>query len=208
MRRQNMKGIGNKIKALRISLGMSQEQLAEELELSSKSIYRYESGKSIPKTYELCKLATFFDVSTDFLLGIMGYKDQLNEIEFKISQNGEYNEIYAKYLDCKKITKIDESLEYYWIHSDCNEIGGQTEWCGWTDETCAYEIRKLRLVKPIEAYKMCVSAYEKPMVLNCEEDAMIFRIYGGQAIVATEICKKFLPEYLEDFIVKCKESSY
>lgn len=208
MRRKDMKGIGNKIKALRVSLGMSQEQLAEKLELSSKSIYRYESGKSIPQTYELCKLSTFFDVSTDFLLGIIGYKDQLDEIKFKISQNGEYNEIYVKYLDCKNIAKINESLEYYWIHSGYDEIGGQTEWCGWTDDTCTYEIRKLRLVKPIEAYNMCVSVYEKPMVLNSEEDAKLFRIYGGQAIVATEICKKFLPEYLKDFIVECKESNY
>ena len=45
-----MKTIGQKIKSLRIALGLSREQLSEIIEVTHKSIYRYETGKSLPDT--------------------------------------------------------------------------------------------------------------------------------------------------------------
>jgi hypothetical protein len=42
----------------------------------------------------------------------------------------------------------------------------------------------------------------KPMILNSEEDVVIFLIFGGQAIVKKEICEKYLPWFLEPFIVE------
>ena len=64
-----MKTTGQKIKPLRIALGLSQAQLSEIMGVTHKSIYRYETGKSLPDTNALVKLATYFDVSTDYLLG-------------------------------------------------------------------------------------------------------------------------------------------
>ena len=69
-----MKTTGEKIKSLRIALGLSQEQLSETIDVAHKSIYRYETGKSLPDTTTLVKLATYFDVSTDYLLGLSGLK--------------------------------------------------------------------------------------------------------------------------------------
>lgn len=63
-----MKTTGEKIKSLRIALGLSQEQLSETIDVAHKSIYRYETGKSLPDTTTLVKLATYFDVSTDYCL--------------------------------------------------------------------------------------------------------------------------------------------
>ena len=40
------------------------------------------------------------------------------------------------------------------------------------------------------------------MVLNREEDARVFMIYGGEAIVRKDICEKFLPWYLGEVIVE------
>lgn len=74
-----MKTIGQKIKSLRIALGLSREQLSEIIEVTHKSIYRYETGKSLPDTTTLVKLATYFDVSTDYLLGLSGLKNQRKE---------------------------------------------------------------------------------------------------------------------------------
>lgn len=48
-----MKTIGQKIKSLRIALGLSREQLSEIIEVTHKSIYRYETGKSLPDTTEI-----------------------------------------------------------------------------------------------------------------------------------------------------------
>ena len=89
-----MKTIGQKIKSLRIALGLSREQLSEIIEVTHKSIYRYETGKSLPDTTTLVKLATYFDVSTDYLLGLSGLKNQRKEEYGKIRQSGKYNEIY------------------------------------------------------------------------------------------------------------------
>lgn len=82
-----MKSLGEKIKKLRMAIGLSQEQLSESLEISVKSIQRYEAGKSRPDTHTLIKLATFFDVSADYLLGLIGIKAQMVEEENKILQS-------------------------------------------------------------------------------------------------------------------------
>ena len=83
-----MKTTGEKIKSLRIALGLSQEQLSETIDVAHKSIYRYETGKSLPDTTTLVKLATYFDVSTDYLLGLSGLKNQSKEEYGKIRQSG------------------------------------------------------------------------------------------------------------------------
>jgi Predicted transcriptional regulators len=195
-----MKSLGEKIRELRNSLGLSQEELAEELGITSKSIQRYESSYSRPDTYTLVKLATYFDISTDYLLGLAGIKDQLEEIKHKVLKNGRQSICYRHYLYCKNNYEIDEKAEYYWIYSEENIIGGQTMWVGWADKNCKLEIRRLRPVYPKKAIEACTEVYGKPMVLNYEEDAIVFRMFGGQAIVKREICEQFIPEYLEDFV--------
>lgn len=56
-----MKSMGQKIRLLRISAGLSQVQLAEEIGVNTKSIQRYETENSRPDTYVLTRLAAFFD---------------------------------------------------------------------------------------------------------------------------------------------------
>ena len=57
-----------KIRALRESKGLSQDQLAKEIGVDRTTIVKYESGGSKP-TRSLQKLADYFGVSTDYLLG-------------------------------------------------------------------------------------------------------------------------------------------
>ncbi len=203
-----MKSLGEKIKKLRMAIGLSQEQLSESLEISVKSIQRYEAGKSRPDTHTLIKLATFFDVSADYLLGLIGIKAQMVEEENKIFQDGQYNALYKRYLDCKNHIAVDEESTYYWIYFGDNEnFGGQTQWVGWANEEQTLEIRRLRPVIPQAAINMCTKVYEKPLVINSQADASIFRVFGGQAIVKADICKKYLPEFYEDYIVPTPEPS-
>jgi transcriptional regulator with XRE-family HTH domain len=206
---KTMKTMGQKLKELRNSLDLSQEILAEQLGVSLKSIQRYESGKYRPDTYALVKLATCFDVSTDYLLGLQGFKEDLKEISNKVFQDGKYNAFYSRYLKCKNSVDVDRDAEYYWIHSEEKDIiGGQTEWIGWFDKAHKIEIRRLRPVIPMSAIKMCTDVYERPMLLNEEEDAIVFRIFGGHAIVKQEICKRYLPEFLKDFIGENPEEKF
>lgn len=200
-----MKTQGQKLKDLRVSLALSQENLAEQLGISIKSIQRYETDKSKPDTYTLVKIATYFDVSTDYLLGLLPYEDELKEKPNKIFRDGKYNALYSHYLKCIRSTAVDEDSEYYWIRSENGMIGGQTMWVGYADEMCTLEVRRLRGVLPIKALEICTQICGRPMLLNEAADVIAFRIYGGHAIVKKAICERYLPEFLEDFICDTKE---
>lgn len=62
--------IKSKIKTLRNSKNLTQEQLAKRLWLSKASISAYESGTKYPSLEIIIKMARIFNVSTDYLLGI------------------------------------------------------------------------------------------------------------------------------------------
>ena len=61
--------LGNRIKALREELGLKQEELANKMSVSPSSIGMYETNKREPNNELILKLAQFFNVSTDYLLG-------------------------------------------------------------------------------------------------------------------------------------------
>ncbi len=57
-----------KLLTLRKAKGITQEQLAEKLDVSRQSISKWESGQSIPELEKIVALSTIFDVTTDYLL--------------------------------------------------------------------------------------------------------------------------------------------
>ena len=59
----------NRIKYLRENLQLSQEELAEKLNLSKGIISLYEQEKRKPSLEILIKLSEFFNVSIDYILG-------------------------------------------------------------------------------------------------------------------------------------------
>lgn len=59
----------DRLRELREKSGYSRERLAEALDIGSASIARYERGENDPTGEVLRKLARFFSVSIDFLLG-------------------------------------------------------------------------------------------------------------------------------------------
>lgn len=71
-----IKGFGEKLKAQRIAYGLSQKQLAKELNVKRVNITNYELGKRMPSYDTLIKLANFFNVSIDYLLGLTDNLDR------------------------------------------------------------------------------------------------------------------------------------
>lgn len=57
-----------KLLALRKAKGMTQEQLAEKLDVSRQSVSKWESGQAVPELEKIAALSTVFDVTTDYLL--------------------------------------------------------------------------------------------------------------------------------------------
>lgn len=62
--------LANKIKELREEKDISLEKLAKILEVSNVAIYNWENNINEPKAKYLKKLAIYFNVSSDYLLGI------------------------------------------------------------------------------------------------------------------------------------------
>ena len=58
-----------RLKELRKKKGLSQLRLATELNTTQNTISRYETGEREPGIDELIKIADYFNVSVDFLIG-------------------------------------------------------------------------------------------------------------------------------------------
>lgn len=59
-----------RLKNLRKERGLSQKELAEELQLTQRKISYLETGQLEPDLATLWKISNFFEVTTDYLLGI------------------------------------------------------------------------------------------------------------------------------------------
>ena len=59
---------GEKLQALRQSSGMSQDALAERLDVSRQAVSRWERDETMPETDKVVVLADIFGVTTDYLL--------------------------------------------------------------------------------------------------------------------------------------------
>ena len=70
MKEFDLKGMGERLKALRNEKGIGQNELAIKLSLSNASISYWETGKQSPTAEAIFKLANFFEVSTDYILGL------------------------------------------------------------------------------------------------------------------------------------------
>lgn len=64
-----MSNFAERIRALRLSKGLTQEALGKIIGVKYDSISIYERGKNYPEVRNLIILADYFGVSTDYLLG-------------------------------------------------------------------------------------------------------------------------------------------
>lgn len=69
--------IGERIKELRKSKKMSQSELGKFIGVSQTTVTAWENGRAEPSSSYVAKLATFFNVSTDYLLGRDTKEDDL-----------------------------------------------------------------------------------------------------------------------------------
>lgn len=70
--------LSEKIMQLRKKNGWSQEELANQLDVSRQSVSKWESGSSIPDLNKILLLSQIFGVSTDYLL-----KEEIEDVTFE-----------------------------------------------------------------------------------------------------------------------------
>ena len=126
--------IGTNIKRLRQNKGVTQEQLGDVLGISSQAVSKWENESALPDILILPKLADYFGISIDELMGYklnaLTYKEQfvkfmlgngilqLGEFDLKHGQKKRY------YLDTEKFTtnaQIAKIGEYF---ADCIRENG------------------------------------------------------------------------------------
>ncbi len=61
---------GEKIRYLRLKNNLTSRELSKALNISESSISLYENGKRKPSIELIIKIADYFNVTTDFLLGV------------------------------------------------------------------------------------------------------------------------------------------
>ena len=83
-----MTSIGNNLKKLRKAKGLTQPQLAEELDLTQKQVSDYELAKSTPSLDMLPKIAGYFGITVDELLGATKMSADLSPKNGQKSRHG------------------------------------------------------------------------------------------------------------------------
>ena len=76
----------NRIKDLREDMNLRQIDVAQKTGIDQRTLSNYETGKTNPDSYAIIKLAEFYGVTCDYLLGVsdvnrMGNAGAYGEIE-------------------------------------------------------------------------------------------------------------------------------
>lgn len=78
--------LGDNIRQLRKGSGLTQEQLAEALGVTTGAVYKWESGKATPELEMLVDIAEFFETSVDVLLNYGWEKMSMGKTVEKLRQ--------------------------------------------------------------------------------------------------------------------------
>ncbi len=115
--------IGQTIKRLRKERNLTQEELAEQLNVTSQAVSKWENETGMPDISQVIPLASVFGVSTDELFGTYrtSEKDEVREIlnsAYRLKKDKKVKDIYAE---------LQDGLRNYpnnmWLLVNCLEIG-------------------------------------------------------------------------------------
>ena len=86
--------LGNRLAELRKEHGLSQEELADRLNVSRQAISKWERGEASPDTDNLIELAKIYDVSLDELVGLKNKEEDsvnihVNKVHLTDDEGGE-----------------------------------------------------------------------------------------------------------------------
>lgn len=108
-----MASFAERLRELRLKKDIGQKEVGAIIAVSDSSIRKYETGERTPDPVALIKLADFFNVSLDYLLGRVDY-DMVKTPEYIISKAetmnlpGDFREALAIYKDMSDDEKVNE----------------------------------------------------------------------------------------------------
>ena len=108
--------LANKIKELRKESGLTQVQFAQKFNISKGTIAMWETGKRTPDADTMIKIADFFGVTMDVLLG-------LNPNRYEDVSNGIKIPVLGKVQAGIPVTAVQDILDYEEITTELAETG-------------------------------------------------------------------------------------
>jgi len=102
--------IAKKIKELRQENNITQPQIAEKVGVAKSMISQWESEKNEPKATYIIRLAQFFNVSTDYLLGLSD--DLGNVVNNNLSETENYLINLLRQLNSEKKQELISYANY------------------------------------------------------------------------------------------------
>ena len=102
--------MGKEIRRLRKDRGLTQEALADALNVTAQTVSKWELGNSVPDVQMLPEIAVFFGVTIDQLFA-MDPVQQLERIENHIYARGLFTEAEVRQLE-QQLNAIAERPEY------------------------------------------------------------------------------------------------
>lgn len=166
-----MKNFGIRLKRLRNDANVTQDSLAEYLNISYQAVSKWENGQSLPDITLVPAIANFFGVSSDYLLGIE--IDKTNEdIEGALIKVDELNHAGKR---LQSIEILEEKLKLYpnnhlllaeWIECKCMSFDPKADKDKWLEDVIAKcnlilsdcsidEIRYKTKTNMVFAYSFC-----------------------------------------------------
>lgn len=109
-----------RLKILRKEKGFRQDEVARELKIGLSTYGYYEQGKSVPSAATLDRLASYYGVSTDYLLGKSEFRNARDESDFSAEL----------YLTKKTVEGLQEPREYV---KSVSEIASRLQFGQWLD---------------------------------------------------------------------------
>lgn len=115
---------GDKIALLREKRGLTQEDLANKIGISRASLSHYEKNRREPDYATMTKLADFFHVSVDYLLGRTSEPTQVTDMAIRdFSENLELSdeqllEKFSFTVDGRKLTPEESRRFIAFIRAD------------------------------------------------------------------------------------------
>lgn len=106
MEKKECSKFGDKLKELRKREKMTQSDLSNKLNINRVTITKYETGERTPTTDDIISLAKYFNVSTDYLLGITDNATTDTDLQAVCNYTGLYEKTVEKIQFLKSRGKI------------------------------------------------------------------------------------------------------
>ena len=143
--------LGQKLKEIRKRFGLSQESLAEIMNVSRQAITKWESDDGLPDVSNLQALSKVFNLTVDYLLDndnslpALSMKKELDKDKYEMNQNGYVqimNDHYAEPWEVYSLRRSKNHSKLTWVISDWVVGAGAMESLDALDDTTPYFLAK------------------------------------------------------------------